>query len=346
MKLSSRSADLDGLYQRGQQFWFRYRHNGHQYRVPLRTCDAGEALVRAMDIRSNPVLAGANTFRREVEDYVRTQLENRKFTRNSAENRKCVLLSAADSLEKSEPVRITTDDIQRWYESLKKRRDHPIAESTAQSYVMMLRGFFRSLIEQKKLRSNPAAGVKFVKIRTRARTPFCDRETVDRLIANCERPDLKFILFCGFHAGMRKGEIIESRPPWFDCAEGHIHLQRSETWEPKDKEDRSIPLSQSFKAFLQTEFKSPGPFMLAPKVDRRKSRYRWDFRRPFDEFMAAQGVAWVTPHVMRHTFASLLASRGVSIYKIAKWLGDGVEVVQRHYAHLAPKDDDIEKAFA
>ena len=27
-------------------------------------------------------------------------------------------------------------------------------------------------------------------------------------------------------------------------------------------------------------------------------------------------------------------------------LGDGVEVVQRHYAHLLPKDDDIEKAFS
>ena len=54
--------------------------------------------------------------------------------------------------------------------------------------------------------------------------------------------------------------------------------------------------------------------------------------------MAAQKCVWVTPHVMRHTFASLLASRDGSIYKIAKWLGDGVEVTQKHYAHLLPKD--------
>jgi hypothetical protein len=44
-------------------------------------------------------------------------------------------------------------------------------------------------------------------------------------------------------------------------------------------------------------------------------------------------------------FASLLASEGVSICKIATRLGDDVRVVQRHYAKLLPKDEDIEKAF-
>ena len=61
--------------------------------------------------------------------------------------------------------------------------------------------------------------------------------------------------------------------------------------------------------------------------------------------MAKHKCAWVTPHVARHTFASLLASAGVSIYKIAQWLGDDVRVVQQHYAKLLPKDADIEAAF-
>ena len=61
--------------------------------------------------------------------------------------------------------------------------------------------------------------------------------------------------------------------------------------------------------------------------------------------MEAQKVPWVTPHIMRHTFASLLASAGVSIYKIAKWLGDDVRTVQRHYAKLLPNDSEIERAY-
>jgi integrase len=346
MKSSSKGREFSGLYQRGKQFWFRYRHNGHQYRVPLGTDDPKEALAQALAIRADPVLSGASTFKREVDAYVRHQRETKGFSRNSAENRRAVLLAAAEALEKTEPARVTAHDVQRWYESLKNRKERSLTESTAQSYVMMLRGFFRYLIEQKKLRENPAAKVKFARIRANARAPFCDKETVDRLLENCARPDLKFVLFCGFHAGLRKEEIVQARPEWFDGEAGLIHLQRSETWEPKDKEDRTVPLTQAFKTFLEKEFQTPGPFMVAPEVVQGKSRYRWDFRRPFDEYVAAQKVPWVTPHVMRHTFASLLASRGVSIYKVAKWLGDGVDVVQRHYAHLLPKDDDIERAFA
>ena len=45
---------------------------------------------------------------------------------------------------------------------------------------------------------------------------------------------------------------------------------------------------------------------------------------------------------MRHSFASNLATAGVSIFKIAEWLGDDVRVVQRTYAKLAPADGDIQ----
>lgn len=54
-------------------------------------------------------------------------------------------------------------------------------------------------------------------------------------------------------------------------------------------------------------------------------------------------VAEFTFHDLRRTFASLLVSKGVSIYKVAKWLGDGVTVVESTYGHLLPADDDIDR---
>ena len=36
----------------------------------------------------------------------------------------------------------------------------------------------------------------------------------------------------------------------------------------------------------------------------------------------------------------------LSIFEIAIWLGDDVRVVQKHYAKLSPKAEDIEKAFS
>lgn len=82
------------------------------------------------------------------------------------------------------------------------------------------------------------------------------------------------------------------------------------------------------------------------ELERGKSQYRHDFRRPFAQYMNARGCPWVTPHVMRRTFASLLASKGASIYKIAKWLGDHVVTTEAAYGHLYAFDSEIEVAAA
>jgi integrase len=87
------------------------------------------------------------------------------------------------------------------------------------------------------------------------------------------------------------------------------------------------------------------PYVLQPDVVHGSHRYRFDFRRAFGDYMKAQGVPWISPHVMRHSFASICASKGIDIYRIATWLGDDVRVVQRHYAKLRPDDRQIMKAF-
>lgn len=53
-------------------------------------------------------------------------------------------------------------------------------------------------------------------------------------------------------------------------------------------------------------------------------------------------MEWVTPHIMRHTFASQLAKAGVSLYKIQQWLGHSDPKTTMIYAHLQAQDDEIE----
>jgi integrase len=83
-------------------------------------------------------------------------------------------------------------------------------------------------------------------------------------------------------------------------------------------------------------------FALMPDVKHGRWRYRYDIRRPFTDFMRDTiGMPWVTPHVMRHSFASILKSAGVSNAKIAEWLGNSERVTERTYAHLKPDDRDV-----
>jgi integrase len=214
---------------------------------------------------------------------------------------------------------------------------------------MIIRGFCTWLVEKKKLRFNPAEFIQTRCMTSAKGRPFCRREQVDELIVGSPDNDLKFIQFAGFHAGLRKEEIIQARPEWFDLRLNIITIVESEDWKPKDKDKRSIPLSKAFRKFLVEEMcvngELPGPFLLKPEKVQGKARYRYDFRKPFEEYVRSKKLDWVKPHVMRHTFASLLAIAGVSIFKIAKWLGDDVRVVERHYAHLLPQDPDVERAF-
>jgi integrase len=313
---------------------------GKRIQISLNTDDYGQAVVKALEIRADPFLSTADPLRAEIEAFINYKVRQNEYSPASAESKRYALQEFASFAKKADPSAITPADVERFYQGLQSR----VAESTAQGYITTLRSFFNRLLETRKVRTNVVKAVKLARLDTKSRTDYCDGALRDKLIAKGERDDLKFALFCGFHAGFRKAEIIEARPDWFDLKAGLIHVRKTETFRPKDRDERTIPMTGAFKTFLKGYGKR-SPFMLHPEVRHGRSRYRWDFRRPWAEYAAKHKCPWVTPHIARHTFASLLASAGVSIYKIAQWLGDDVRVVQQHYAKLLPKDADIEAAF-
>jgi hypothetical protein len=88
---SSNGGRLKGVYLRGKKFWYRYNHEAHQYRVPLDTEDEGTALTKALKIRENPLLAGADPLKEEIDNYLAAKKEEGIYTRNSADTRSSVL---------------------------------------------------------------------------------------------------------------------------------------------------------------------------------------------------------------------------------------------------------------
>jgi site-specific recombinase XerD len=91
----------------------------------------------------------------------------------------------------------------------------------------------------------------------------------------------------------------------------------------------------------------PGKWCITPMKEREKSRYRYDFIKPFNTFLefasekTGQDYTSVTPHVMRHTFASILINNGISLTKVSIWMGYDMRTTRRHYAHLIKGDRSI-----
>jgi integrase len=332
-----------GIYLRGHVYWLAIQRNGKRYFITLETTDPAEAVRRAETMREHIDIESGAPIDAEIDRFIAYKTRQQEYTRSSAVTKRNKLLFFAHSLPPgATAATVTTRQVQRFYDDALQRT----ADTTALGYVMALRAFFRWAVETARIaRRNPVKDVKVARTVGRARKDFCTYDLRDRLIREAPTDELRFILFCGFHAGLRFQEIVEARPFWFDFQTGNLHLRKTTTMNFKDREERSIPFTIEFQKFL-TSYGMRAPFMLRPDVPHGKWLYRYDFRASFMKYMRTQRCDWVTPHTMRHTFASLLVSAGESIYKVAVWLGDEVATVQKHYGHLTPDHHGIEKAFS
>lgn len=341
--MSKRATLPAGMYLRGAVYWLRWTPvpDGPQVRQSLGTADLVEAIQEAERVRrtDGPVKrAEAGECKAEIERYVAACLAE-GLSKATMDSRKYVLQGFVDELEASTPRHIGVVACERWFAARMQKHEH-----TAVSYLNQVRWWFVWLIERGVVTRDPTAGIKVPKLKMRHRKVFLLPPDARRLLDACTDSDLKFALYCGLHAGMRKKEIIEARPGWFDLEEGLIHVQATPTFEPKGRDNRTIPMTEEFKAWMRKEFPPRSPFVLHPEVEHGKYRYRYDFRKAFDGLVADCGLS-ITFHDLRRTFASLLVSKGVSLYKVAKWLGDTLKVVQDTYGHLIPQDDEINASW-
>ena len=155
--------------------------------------------------------------------------------------------------------------------------------------------------------------------------------------------DAHLIFALGIFAGMRKSEIVNARWEWFDFESKLITIQSGEGFIIKDKDARTMPFHDRLAAILQAHREKSGYLIKPGQTKQGDYRYRYDFKKLFNRVRKQAQLPWLTPHVLRHTFGSVLAERGVSIYKIMKWMGHADIRTTQAYAHLQEYDEDINR---
>lgn len=330
---------LKGLYQRHKVWWYRFTPapGARQMRLNLGTESLTEAITRAQDLRRRvePVArAELESCTAEIERYQQA-LRREGLARSTIETRGYVLSGAVADMGVESPRYLTRAAVARWFEA--RLQDHA---HTAVAYLNVLHYWLKWLVDNGRLSSDVTADIRRPKLAMQVRKTFLLPDDARRLIAECTDLDVKFALYCALHAGLRKNEVIEARPDWFDLENGLLHVQATPTFSPKGRDNRTIPLTDEFREWLGNVFGLRSPFMLASQVAHGKYKYRYDFRKPFNALVKRLGMS-VTFHDLRRTFASLHVSKGTSIYKVAVWLGDDVDVVQDTYGHLIPQDKTI-----
>jgi len=342
---------IKGIYHMpGSRFyWYRWTQDGIRHAVSLKTDDLSEAVKKIAEIKAGELVAQwerkaeapKTHLTTLVEDYL-AKAENRAkkpMRPRTVKTVRYILTSFLKHNHITSTNEISYRGIEGWLAELKKAGK---SADTLNKYGNILRPFAGYLAGKKLI----AAGKFDVPERgATGRKNWLPMDVVKRVIDEATDPEMKFILYAGFHAGLRKSEIISARVFWFDLGAGLLHVQNDpcSAFILKDRENRVIPLTDEFKQFL-THFLSErnrDSYVLRPNQIAGKSDYRYDFKRAIHSHFKRCGVK-STIHDMRRSFASNLVTRGVSIYKVARWLGDGVAVVEKSYGHLAPADRDID----
>ncbi len=225
--------------------------------------------------------------------------------------------------------------------------------ATVKTYTIVVKAFFNWAVEEKLIAVSPLKKMKrqTTVARTKVQDFLTEEERETALAA--EAPDyMKFILHFGFLAGLRDGEMLAMTPRWIWIADegdrGTITVQNEKIihtdgkvteWRPKVRELRTIPLHPRLLEFLKT-YGIRAPWMLKPEkllwpAETLKSK-RFDASKGLTALAVRTGVRKLNYHILRHSFATHLVMKGVSLADVAGLLGDTLKVTQDHYAGYAP----------
>ena len=239
-----------------------------------------------------------------------------------------------------DPVRLTHRDLRRYLAELDAAR---YSRRTVARRLASLRSFFAFLLENGLAESDPAAVLATPKLP--ARLPKVVPADALRLLLDAPSADTplgvrdRAVLELLYAAGIRVGELEGLDIADIDLAQGLIRVMG------KGAKERIVPIHRAAVERLRVYLRDARPRLhpaLAEEslfVNRLGTRLSAGaVRRLMKRYLAETGASLsLTPHAMRHTFASHLLEAGADLRTVQELLGHVALSTTQLYTHLSMK---------
>jgi integrase/recombinase XerC len=214
-------------------------------------------------------------------------------------------------------------------------------KSTTARKLATLRSFYKYLIRRSLLSVNPLSTIRTPK--QEKRLPRClDLEQVQKLLDAPGDADVlaardKAMLEVLYSSGIRVSELVELDMADMDLQEGVLRVRG------KGRKDRLTPIgSQAIKALQRYfELRTSDPKMNQPDNQRvflnkhGESLSTRSVRRKLDKYLVAAGLdPGISPHTLRHSFATHLLNNGADLRSVQELLGHQSLSTTQVYTHL------------
>jgi site-specific recombinase XerD len=239
------------------------------------------------------------------------------------------------------PDRVTPREVLEYLEHLRRERDN--GASAVNRTVTVLRSFYRAIVAMGHLepRENPLVGFPTIKAAPRKLPVVLDAEEIGRLLATPRATTVlgvrdRALLALLYGTGIRASECAGLR-------EGQVDLRAlTVTVRGKGGDERTLPFNEEVAARLREYTQVRGAQLPAAPFFRSRSgkalargtiyeRVRTLGRR-------ARLAKPLSPHRLRHTFASHLVREGVGLVTIRDLLGHRQITSTQIYLHVTAQD--------
>ncbi len=264
--------------------------------------------------------------------------ENNPWSSDHSQPATAVVTETQVSL-KSLILAADTDTIRRYMASLSSQE---YSKSTMARKIATLRSFYKFLVRRNYIDSNPVNPVRTPK-QEKKLPRFLEYEEVKRLL-NAPPTDNwlgardRAILEVLYSTGMRVSEIVALNMEDVDFLGEVIHIRG------KGKKERISPIGSSALQAIQhyIEFRNrrmqndsnfDGKVLFANKHGKRLSVR--SVRRKMDKYLEIAGLdPSISPHTLRHSFATHMLNNGADLRSVQELLGHQSLSTTQIYTHM------------
>lgn len=243
---------------------------------------------------------------------------------------------------KKELTELTRTDLRQWIVSMSREGLAPTSIARAVSAV---RGFYKFLMLDGHIKRHPAEDIDTPQ-RFNYLPKFLSVEEVNKLLAV---PDIgtevgirdRTILEILYACGLRVSELVSLKQTDVDLLAGLVVCHG------KGSKERRVPLGKSAIHWLQQYAavkagygKQSSPYVF---VHRGKPLTRQMVYTMIREYAESIGLSNVSPHTMRHSFATHLLQHGADSRSVQALLGHADISTTQIYTHIT--DQEMRKAY-
>jgi integrase/recombinase XerD len=233
--------------------------------------------------------------------------------------------------------RMTRQDLEAFVRSLMSAGLSPRSAARA---VACVRGFFRFLVLDRRLEASPADDLRAPRAWP-ALPRFLTPQEVDQLIA---APDVstakglrdRAMVELLYATGLRVSELVGLRPPDLNLEAGYLSCSG------KGGKERLVPMGDEAVAWVRRYARDGRPALLKTRTSPRLfvnmrggALSRVGFWKILKGYALQAGLPGdLSPHVLRHSFATHLLDRGADLRAIQMMLGHADLSTTQIYTHV------------